>query len=164
MSFIPKKNGKASKLSLLFMTAGIALFAFSSLFFHSLLFQLAAVVLSTAGIQFLVRFVLSDFKYVIDDLNDGNSDFIVYKTQGRNKIKVCHISLSSAEEILTGKSTASAADRRYNYVQNIFCDQSSIFFFDGDKRIEIIIEADSAFLDALKIRLGKGEGNTSFAM
>ncbi len=163
MSFIPKKNGKASYLSMLFIVTGIVLFAFSGMFPYTWLFQLAAVALSVAGIQVLVRFVLSDFKYVIDDLDDGSSDFIVYKTQGKNKIKVCHISLSSAEEIYSGKPKRST-DRRYNYVQNTGADTSSIIFLDGDSRIEIIIEADAAFTQAIKERMGSGNGTTAFAM
>ncbi len=163
MSFIPKKNGKASKLAILFIATGIALFIFSGILPYIWFFQLAAVALTVAGIQFLVRFVLSDFKYVIDDLDDGTSDFIVYKIQGKNKIKVCHISLFSAEEILNGQKCPSA-DRRYNYVQNLDGEKSSIVFLDGDKKIEIIIEADSAFLNAINIRMGKGEGNITFAM
>lgn len=163
MSFIPKKNGKAAYLSLLFIITGIVLFALSGILSYAWLFQLAAVALFVAGIQILVRFVLSDFKYVIDDLDDGSSDFIVYKTQGKNKIKVCHISLSFAEEIYSGKCK-SDADRRYNYVQNTGTETVSIIFHDGDKKIEIIIESDNAFTDAIKARMGSGDGNTAFVM
>ncbi len=163
MSFIPKKNGKAAYLSLMFIITGVVLFAISGMLTYAWLFQLTAVALSVAGIQFLVRFVLSDFKYVIDDLDDGSSDFIVYKTQGKNKIKVCHISLSSAEAIYSEK-TKQRADRRYNYVQNTCADTTRIIFLDGDSRIEIIIEVDAAFTDAIKARMGSGDGNTAFAM
>lgn len=164
MNFIPTKNKKASNLSFGFIITGIILAAVSGFLVYSWLFQLIGVLISVAGIQILVRFVLTDFKYCIDDLDDGNSDFIVFKKEGRRDLKVCHISLSTAEKVIGSDKKEMTVSKRYNYVQNIGSPSASIIFLDGDSYIEVIIEYDERFISELKKRIGVGDGGISFAM
>ncbi len=137
---------------------------FSGFLEYAWIFQLISASVIVAGIQLLVRFVLSDYKYCLEDLDDGSSDLIIYKAQGSKKIKVCHMSLSNAQKIIRQGDRASDVSKRYNYVQNIGCQSYSILFLDGDLWIEVIIEADSPFISEIERRIGTGDGNISFAM
>lgn len=173
MNYTPQKNKKAHRLSLLFVITGFVLMALSSILPYRALFQLISVVLIIAGVQLLVRFVLSDYRYIIDDRDNGTSDLIVCKKQGKNDVKVCHVTLSCIEDVYkrvkggNNNDRGSQIDRRYNYAQNLSADAYVVAFRDGEKRIEVILECDAAFVNAIRDRIGNADGDETsktFAM
>ncbi len=164
MIYQPTKDKKAKRLSLLFILTGIVLTALSSILPYRGIFQLIAVALVIIGVQLLVRYVLTDFLYRIEDREDGTSDFVVFKKQGKNDVKVCHVSLSNTLEVYRRTDKKPPCDTRFNYAQNLTDALTVLYHKDGEKRIEILIEPNEAFLNALMERVGNGEGTFSFLM
>ena len=164
MICVPKKEKKAQRLSFITILGGILLMGVSSVLGYKVVFQLIAAALVVTGIQLLVRFVLSDFRYIIDDRDDGSAELIVYKKQGRRDELVCRISLSSVTEFYERGTKKQDVNMRYNYTQNLFANGYSLIFADGDKNTEIIIEPDASFINAINARIGVGEGDFGFMM
>lgn len=156
MIYAPKQDKTARWQSLLFIITGFALMMFSSFVPYRAVYQVLALLTVVVGIFILVRYVLSEFRYIIDDRDDGNSDFIVYKKQGKNDVKVCHISLFNVEEIYRHGDKKVKSDNRYAYNQNITHEKYVLLTREGEKIIEIIIEPDKYFLEQIKKRAGSG--------
>ena len=83
MTYIPDKDGRARNIALSFIVFGVVLYGISNFISYGALFQVVAAVLLVAGVFTLVRYVLTDFVYIIDDLEDGNSDLVIIKKQGK---------------------------------------------------------------------------------
>ena len=164
MICVPKKEKKAQHLSFISILGGILLMGVSSVLGYKVVFQLIAAALIVTGIQLLVRFVLSDFRYIIDDRDDGSAELFIYKKQGRRDELVCRISLSRVTEFYERGTKKHDANMRYNYTQNLFAKGYSLIFADGDKNTEIIIEPDTSFINAINARIGVGEGDFGFMM
>ena len=164
MICVPKKEKKAQQLSFICILGGILLMGVSSMLVYKVVVQFVSAVLVVTGIQLLVRFVLSDFRYIIDDRDDGSAELIIYKKQGRRDELVCRVSLSSVTELCVRGTKRQAADARYNYTQNLFAKGYSLIFVDGEKNTEIIIEPDLSFINAINARIGVGEGDFGFMM
>ncbi len=164
MVYCPQKEKKAQRLSFISVLSGLLLMGVSSFLEYKVIFQFVSAALVVTGIQLLVRFVLSDFRYIIDDRDDGSAELIIYKKQGRRDELVCRISLSSVTELYEYGAKKSNANSRYNYTQNLFAKGYSLIFADGDKNTEIIIEPDTSFINAINERIGVGEGDFGFMM
>ena len=167
MTYIPKRDNKAKNLSLLSIVTGFVLMVLSAVMPQGVVFQMLAFVLIIAGVFLLQRYVLCEYRYIIDDKDDGSSDLIVYKKQGKNDVKVCHISLLGVEDIKKGREKSERSEKsaaRYAYNQNMTDDTVTLISVDGERRIEITIEPDEAFLTALYARIGGGSASGGFAM
>ncbi len=164
MTYTPKKTPTARRLAFLFILTGFVLMALSSFLPYKAVFQLIAIALLVAGLQVLVRYVLSDYRYIIDDRDNGTSDLLVFKKQGKKDVKLCHVSIFCIESI-DKSAKKNIADKKYNYVQNPLAETYSVVFLDGDKRCEVILECGAEFAAAVNCRMG-GEniGGTTFAM
>ncbi len=166
MTYQPIKNGKARRTSFIWLLCGILVTMASGALPYAGLFQLAGIVCVVVGTAFLVRYVLSDFVYQIDDRDDGASDFLVYKKQGQREMKVCHIDLAKAVDILPrADMKAYAAEhgrtkQRFSYTQNPGRAAEQVLLFqDGGEVVEVIFEPDAAFLAEVKKRIGSGGGS-----
>lgn len=165
MTYIPTKDKKAQYFSLLLIISGFAVMLVASFLPYRAVFQALSLVIVAGGIFLLVRYVLSDFRYIIDDREDGSADFIVFKKQGRNDIKVCHISLFNVEDIYKFADKKVKSDNRYAYNQNFTDERYVLLTREGEKLIEIIIEPNEKFLEEIKNRVGCGaSGNNNLIM
>ncbi len=164
MTYIPKRDNKAKNLSLLSIITGFVLMLLSAVMPYSVVFQVLAFVLIIVGVFLLQRYVLCEYRYIIDDKDDGSADLIVYKNQGKNDVKMCHISLLNVTDICKFGEKAERGTARYAYNQNLTDNKYVIRTVDGERAIEVIIEPDEAFLSRLRERIGGGGGTTSFAM
>lgn len=166
MTYIPKKNNKALNIACALIIIGIIVFAMSNYIIYPALFQLISLGAIVAGVFLLTRYVLPEYRYIIDDREDGNSDLIVIKKQGSREIKVCHIALSAVSEVICEKYGRVKCDERYNYAVNIASDTVCVIFSDGDRTSCVMLEADAAFCDELKCRTGSSgtENDITFAM
>ncbi len=165
MIYTPKKSRKSQYLSILFIVSGFAAMALSAILKSPGTVQIMSMVLIVTGVQMLVRFSLTDFRYIIDDKDDGSSDLIVCRRQGKKDVKVCHVSLSCVTDICKRSKKHHGADARYNYMQNPAGEEISLTFLDGEKTCEIIIECDESFVSAIKSRTAvSGDVQTRFAM
>ncbi len=161
MIYAPKPDKKAKNLSLLFIITGFILMLLASYLPYRAVFQALAILIVSAGIFILVRHVLSEFRYIIDDRDDGNADFIVYKKQGRNDVKVCHISLCNVEDIYRYGDKKVKSDNRYAYNQNMTDEKYVLLTREGEKVIEIIVEPGKIFLEEIKKRAGVGRSENN---
>ena len=164
MKYIPKKTKKASTLSFFFFLSGFLFFAAGAFTKFRWIGQGVGVILLVCGIQFLVRFVLSEYRYILEYTDDGGCELIVCKRTGKNDIKVCHISMGNVTEVVEREKKKIKADKIYNYCQNLGALGVSVVFEDGDKVCEVILEADKAFTDALRSAMSSADGDMTFAM
>lgn len=164
MIYVPEKDGKAKKLAFGFMLIGISLFCVGSTMSLKWIPQVVGLVMIVTGLQFLTRFVMSDFRYIIEDSDDGGADLLVFKKQGRSDVKVCHVSLFYVTDVYRHSEKKQKCDKVYSYVQNSGVDGWSVIYEDGDRLCEVIIEADEVFVDAIRQRIGKDGDGTKFAM
>ncbi len=168
MRYVKEKNNKARNISAVLIVLSLAVFLLSNFAAYPALFQLLSLLTAVVGIQILVRYVLCRHVYIIDDRENGTSDLIVIKKQGRREEKVCHLSLSCVTHVFLGDNKKTGdikIHRSYNYAENIFPSIITLLYMDGDKTIAVKLEADEHFLDAIKQRMGgDADGGISFAM
>lgn len=165
MKYIPQKNKKAQHMAFALIIGGFILVMIAVYIPFSWAWQLIAAALIAAGVQLAVRYVLCEYRYIIEDLDDGSADLIVYKKQGRNDVKVCHVTLSCIELISKTDALAEKPRSRCVYVQNVAADTYTLVYTDEDERVGIVLECDEAFINAVNDRAFKGDGSgTKFAM
>lgn len=164
MTYIPKRNNKAKNLSLLSIITGFALMILSSAIPYSVVFQVLAFLFIIVGVFLLQRYVLCEYRYIISDKDDGSSDLVVYKRQGKNDVKVCHLSLLNVTDIYKYGERSEKGTARFAYNQNLTDNKYVICVVDGERGIEVMIEPDEAFLARLRERIGGGGGDAAFAM
>lgn len=161
MTYIPKENKKSRRISFAFMLMGVLLWMISSLDFRlRIIVQLAAVGMMVAGLQIMLRYVLSEYRYVLEDDDYGDTDLLIFKSQGSREIKVAHIELSKVTAIFRlsdepdfekkrGKTT-----NRFNYCRNPGREvQWILLYFDGEDTIEVRFEPDDAMVKAIERRI-----------
>ncbi len=166
MIYIPNRNNKALNIACVLLIIGVIVFGLSNFAHYPAVFQLLSLVAIVAGTQLLVRFVLCEYRYIIDDREDGNSSLVVIRKQGAREVKVCHISLSSVTAVGDDAICLVTCDARYNYCRNICAKGFDVCFSDGAKTSCVKLEADEAFLDALRKRCvgDAGFDDITFAM
>lgn len=164
MTYIPRKNKKAQNISLALILVGVTVFALSGYVMYAAILQVVGVAAIVTGLQMLVRYVLTDHVYIIDDREDGCSDFVVIKRQGKREIKVCHISVFAIEDVCKRSERTVKSAKRYNYVQNLGAKPYAIMFRDGETLNEVLIEADDSFVSVMRERMGGDGSGTVFAM
>lgn len=178
MTYKPTASKKQRILSALFVVFSVAIWTLASLNYNGYelpfkgLIQIAAITMMVCGIQLMVRYSLSEFRYILEDLDDGNTDFLVYKRQGERDVKVCHVSIGSVVALFKygdepdfQKKYGKTANR-FNYCQNLGKENMYVLLYrDDDKLIEIRFEPDEAFVNAIKQRIpSQTGGNMNFVM
>lgn len=155
IKYQPIKDKRSSYLSLFLLIGGLVIFMLSGSFTISpFIIQLIAIALIVLSIQIMQRYVLSDFTYIIDDKDGGESILNVIRTQGQKNVTVCSVSLS--ECIYAGASDK--FDRKLNnsfdYRQNVFEDNKfAIVYLDGADNIMIKLELDDYTRDCVVQRI-----------
>ncbi len=157
MIFIPIKNNKALHIAILLLASGVISFLISTQFAYvPFLFQLAAIILLTFGIQILQRYHLSDFKYIIDDRDDGSSYFNVIKIQGKKEVTVCSIALDRCVYFGNLKDYAGKTVNSFDYKQNIGVEDNHVLIYKDISGLVIVkLEIDEAYAYALNDRVVK---------
>lgn len=164
MTYIPKPDGTAKKLAFLFILTGFVLMLFSSVLPYAAVFQAISFALIIAGVFLLQRYVLCEFRYIVDDRDDGSADLLVYRKQGKNDVKVCHVSLLNVTDIYKFGEKKDTKAARYAYNRNMSDDKYVICVLDDERTTEIVLEVNDAFLTFIRERAGGGGGDKSFAM
>lgn len=173
MTYCPSDNGKARKISFIFMVVAILLWMTTSIEYRfRALVQIVSIVLIVIGLQLLTRYGLSMFRYVLERDDNGGTDFMIFKKQGSRDAKVCHVALSKVEALFKLTDDPKFEEKygktanRFNYCQNIGKDcQWVMLFRDGESLIEVRFEPDEKMVGAIKARIGaEFENGRSFAM
>ncbi len=157
MIYLPMKNNKALHVATLLLATGVISFLISTQFpYVPYLFQLAAIVLLTFGIQTLQRYHLSEFKYIIDDRDDGSSYFNVIKIQGKKEVTVCSIALDRCVYFGYANEYKDKTVNSYDYKQNVFVSDKYILIYkDISGPVTVKIEIDESFAAELDKRVLK---------
>ena len=162
MTYIPKENGKARKISFIIMVFAVLLWMTSAFeFAFRAVVQIAAIGLMVVGLQILIRYGLSKFRYVLEDGDDGTTDLMIFKSQGSREAKVCHVALTKVEAIFKlidepefQKKYGKTANR-FNYCQNMGKENQWILLFcDGENLIEVRFEPNDAMVSEINKRIG----------
>ncbi len=166
MTIKPAKNNFARRCSFIMLLSGIMLFALSSfLSTGKAAVQICSLAIVVAGIEILVRYWLSDFRYILD-IGDETADFIVMRSKNKQEIKVCHIAAGKITYFGKRSSFNNSTDKpktskRFNYCQNLKSEQYIIIYSDGDSSIEILFEPDEAFAAKLSALIAQSRQNGS---
>ena len=117
--------------------------------------QAAAVILFVVGLQFLIRFSMTEFIYELQEDN-----LLVHKKVGRRQTTFCDLTLRLAKEVLEKPSQGSfekkhgKMTRIYNCCTNFMPKHAHIFIFTfADKPSALIFEPNDAFLSEMKRRI-----------
>ena len=178
MTYKPTPSKKQRVLSALFVVFSVVVWTLGSLSYNGQelpyrgLIQLAAIMMMVCGLQVMVRYALSEFRYILEDKENGDTDLLIYKRQGERDTKVCHVSLYNVitlfkyGEIADYQSRYGKVDNRFNYCQNMGKENMYLILYrDDDKLIEIRFEPDKEFADEIKRRLPlQRGGDQDFAM
>ena len=159
MVYTITKNNKALHIATVLLALGVISFIISTQFpFVPYLFQLAAIILLTFGIQTLQRYHLSDFKYIIDDKDDGRSFFNVIKTQGKKETMICSIDLCRCVYFGKPDNYKEKTVNSFDYRQNIGTKNYYVIIYnDYSGFVTVRIEANDTFAKELDIRIGSNE-------
>lgn len=167
MVYLPKENGKSRKISFIFMVAAVLLWMLSGLQFKFYaIFQIIAIAFMVVGLQILIRFVMSDFRYVVEFDDDGEGDLLIFKSQGNREVKVCHVALSKVTAVfkLTDKPNFQEeygkTANRFNYCRNMGKENQWILLFrDGEKLIEVRFEPNREMFELIEKEIGGENSN-----
>ena len=110
----------------------------------------------------VIKFELTLYTYILVE-RASVIDFYVDKQTGKKGVHICYFTLSDAREIVKyGKETKNQLKEKYkvisfhNYAKNVFCgDKYYIVFENGSHFDAVLIEPDTAFLDALTKYINK---------
>ncbi len=117
--------------------------------------QAAAVVLFIVGLQFLIRFTMTEFIYELQDDN-----LIIHKKVGRRQVVFCDLTLRLAKEVFEKPTSGSfekehgKMTRIYNCCTNFMPQHAHVFIFTfADKPSALIFEPNDIFLQEMKDRI-----------
>lgn len=144
MIFAPvKKTKKVSAVCLALVLAALTCLACRNLFFPSIL-QAAAAGFFGAFVLLFYRWVFSSYVYEIRD-----DELIVTLVQGKRRIDVCRLALAQMTGIRPGREKIKG--KMYSYTVSLGTKEvSTVLFDDGGETIALYLEADEAFLSALR--------------
>ncbi|MCI8388302.1 MAG: hypothetical protein HFE63_07565 [Clostridiales bacterium] len=165
MTYKPQQNNRSKNTAFVLLIGAVVVWAISSFVSVGGAFiQLAAIVIAVVGIQIFVRYSLSEFRYILEDDDDGDTSLLIYKRQGAREMKVCHVSLGKTVAVFKLNSMPDfqkkygTTSNRFNYCQNMGKDNMYVLIFrDGEKLIEVRFEPDEAFAAEMQKRMAVGE-------
>ncbi len=175
MIYYPKKNtGPAAAISIAMYCGAALLFLVSELGVpYKMVFQLAALVFLSFGIYFTARYMLTDYKYVIKDIEkpDDKVSFAIVKVNGKRETVTANFYLSSvyafekSEGVKKFEKKHGRVDKVYNDRSNFKTSQiyAMAIEFNGMK-VLFLLELSEEFADEIRARLddiGFGQDKTT---
>lgn len=122
---------------------------------YKVLSQVACVVFATIAIQITTRYILSNYIFILDDIN-----FIIVRTFSKKSKQICNIKLNTAIEI-SKKTSFKEAEKKFGklalsriYCQNLWNSDEYTYIFEFDEKISAIkFDADDNFVNEMKLRI-----------
>ena len=144
IKYQPEKDKRSSYLSLILLIGGLLIFMLSGSFkLAPFITQLVAIVMIVLSVQIMQRYVLSEYIYIIDDKDNGESLFSVIRTQGKKSTTVCCVSLNECIYAGPADKFDEKLNNSFDYRQNVFEEKKlAIVYRDGDDNIMIKLELD----------------------
>lgn len=151
---LPKER-KNGYISLLLSVTGLLFFLISSFVnIYPYLFQLIGLAFLVFAIQIMQRYVLSDFVYIIDDHDNGDSFLNVIKIQGGKKTTVCSVSLIKCIFADDYDKITLKPDNSFDYRQNVFSQNKyALLYNENEDNILITLEVNDSFKRQIALRV-----------
>lgn len=171
MLYYPKKQPKKAALISVLLYAGAAvLFIISSFFAPKLAYQLGALVFISIGIFFTSRYILTDYKYVIKDIERAGDEvkFSIIKVSGSREAIMANFNLLDAyalekcKKISQFEKKHGKVNKFYGYTSNFSSPDTYMLAikFNG-LNVLFGIELSEQFADELRARLTTTSDDTS---
>ena len=161
MEYIPPKNKKGKRLSVVFLVIACAGLVGAALLDieYRVFYQLLALLICAFSFELLNRYYFTTYIYAVDEEN-----FIIRKCMGKRTKTVCSLSLSTMlaiEKKPKDQASREALSKRlgkreirYDYCQSLFPNDSYLIFFEfNGKTAEIAFEPNEAMIRLLNDRL-----------
>ena len=164
MIYYPKKNtGPAAAISIAMYCGAALLFLVSELGVpYKMVFQLAALVFLSFGIYFTARYMLTDYKYVIKDIEkpDDKVSFAIVKVNGKRETVTANFYLSSvyafekSEGVKKFEKKHGRVDKVYNDRSNFKTSQIYAMAIEcNGMKVLFLLELSEEFADEIRARL-----------
>lgn len=159
IKYQPVKDKRSSYLSLILLIGGLVVFMLSGSFkLAPFITQLIAIAMIVLSVQIMQRYVLSEFTYIIDDKDDGESLLSVIRTQGKKSVTVCSVSLNECIYAGNSEKFDMKLNNSFDYRQNVFEESKfAIVYLDGSDNIMIKLELDDYTRDCIAQRINNKE-------
>ena len=164
MTYYPiKKPRRAAVFTLVcfVLTAGLYTLGQLGLGFR-MLFQLAALITLSIGIMMVSRYMLTDYKYVISDIDrrDGSMSFSIVRVTGKREVEMGHFDMTSIYACGRERSLGDferehgKVDKVYNYTSNYRSGERYRMAIEfNQKKIMFLIDASQAFEAEIEKRI-----------
>ncbi len=145
--FSPKKNTQKLALVTGLLIIGAAVLMIITMIFDDMAYRWAIQLLSlgmlTMGIFITTRYVMKSYIYAVIRNDDGEEDFTVTEIQGKRKITVCRIGMSSVEQVFSVTQGDKQAEleikakvkdgkyKKFNYCGDLF-DEKHLYIFANE--------------------------------
>ena len=155
--YVPQKIIKNSAImSCLCSVAAAVVLLLSFTEKYRFVWQTSFAVFATIAIQLTVRFILSNYIFILDDVN-----FIITRTYSKNSKQLCNINLKNSLGIFDKKPSKEVErdigkiEIRRSFCQNLWAgDKEYIYVFEFDEKIcAIKFNADENFIIEIKRRI-----------
>lgn len=164
MTYYPiKKTRNAAIFTLVCFVLTAGLYTIGQLGFgYRMLFQLAALIALSAGIMMVSRYVLTDYKYVISDIDsrDGSMSFGIVRVTGKREVEMGHFDMTSIYACGRERSLGEferkhgKVDKVYNYTSSYRSgEQYRLAIEFNGKKIMFLIDASQAFEAEIEKRI-----------
>ena len=127
----------------------------SGFLLYPALYQFFAIVLLSAAVVVIVRYLLRNYVYVIHGNEDGEArELVVVEVMSKKQTVVCRISLSDVADLIPRavflQSNAGHGQEIYRYVSELFPEHAYFAeILQGDRKFFVEIYADSVLADLI---------------
>ena len=163
MFFIPKKEPKkAAILSVILIMLGALMFSVSYVLTPRLAYQLLGAIFASVGIFFASRYMLTDYKYVITDIERQGDEikFTIVKISGKREAVMANFNLIDAyafekcKKISQFEKKHGKVNKFYGYTSNFSSPNTYMLAISFNKmKVLFAIELDDDFAAELEKRL-----------
>ena len=155
MTYYPKKNPRnAAIVTLGCFVLTAVLYTLGQFIGYRMPFQLSALIFFAVGIMMASRYVLTDYKYTISDIDRPRESmsFGIVRVNGKREVEMAHFDMTSvyaysrARSLREFEEQFGKVDKVYNYTSNYRSgEQYRLAINFNQKKIMFIIDASKEF-------------------
>ena len=157
----PHTKKQAVTVSAILFAAAMLCFVFGRFMPMTLIWQAVAICSLVAGIQITSKYVLTEYRYKLNDLAHlhESNQLIVESVQGKNVKTVCSLTLETRvgftkyESLKQIEEKYGHISRSFSYSPNMFSDSKYAYIFEfNDETNLIILDVDDEFVRQFRMR------------
>ena len=163
MYYVPKKQPKiAGIISVVLYGVAAGLYVLSEFITPRLVYQLAALVAVAVGLFFTSRYLLTDYKYVIKDIEqkDSEASFTIVKLSGKREAIIANFDIISIYALEKCRKNSEFEEKHgkvtkiYNYTSNFASpDTYKLAINFNNMKVLFSVELSEEFAAELKARM-----------